>query len=255
MKLPLAALAAFTMAAINPAYAQQVSQPPGPGAGDVAPRLNHYTEQVVEGDLWRRPDLTPRDRSVVTVSALIAGGQTAALNMELNRALDNGVKPAEISAMLTHLAFYAGWPKALSAAGVARPIFAARGINADQLAAGADGQLPIDEAADRQRAAGVENAYGAVSPSIVRYTNEVLFNDVWRRPDLSPRDRSLVTISALIAGGHAEQLPFHLRRGMQNGVTQPQIAETITQLAFYAGWPSALSAVPVARSAFEERRQ
>jgi hypothetical protein len=77
-------LAAVTMAASNPAYAQQVSQPPGPGAGNVAPGLNQYTQQVVEGDLWRRPDLTPRHRSVVTVSALIAAGQTAALNAELN---------------------------------------------------------------------------------------------------------------------------------------------------------------------------
>jgi 4-carboxymuconolactone decarboxylase len=253
MKLHLVALAAVTMAASNPASAQQASPPPGPGVGNVAPGLNHYTEQVVESDLWRRPDLSPRDRSVVTVSALIAAGQTAALTAELNRALDHGVTPSEISAILTHLAFYAGWPQALSAVAVAKPIFAARGIAADQLAAASSERLPIDEVADRQRAAGVENAYGAVSPSIVRYTNEVLFNDLWRRPDLTPRDRSLVTISALIAGGHAEQLPFHLRRGMQNGVTRPQIAETITQLAFYAGWPKALSAVPAARNAFEER--
>ena len=252
MKAYLAALAAVTMAASHPAHAQQAGPPVG-AVGNVAPGLSHYTEQVVEGDLWRRPDLSPRDRSVVTISALIAAGQTAALTAELNRALDHGVTPSEISAILTHLAFYAGWPQALSAVAVAKPNFAARGINADQLAEASSERLPVDEAADRQRAVGVENAYGAVSPSIVRYTNEVLFNDVWRRPDLTPRDRSLVTISALIAGGHAEQLPFHLRRGMQNGVTRPQIAETITQLAFYAGWPSALSAVPVARNAFEER--
>ena len=90
------------------------------------------------------------------------------------------------------------------------------------------------------------------SPSIVRYAGEMSFNDVSRLTDLSPRDRSLVTISALIAGGHAEQLPFYLQRGLQNGVTRAQIAETITQLAFDAGWANALPAVLVARAVFEE---
>jgi 4-carboxymuconolactone decarboxylase len=134
-----------------------------------------------------------------------------------------------------------------------KPIFAERSINAGQLTAGSGEQLPVDEKADQQRAAGVEKAYGAVSPAIVRYTNEILFNDLWRRPDLSPRDRSLITLNALIAGDHAEQLPFHLNRGMDNGLTRVQIAEAITHLAFYAGWPTALSAVPVAKAVFDKR--
>ena len=73
---------------------------------------------------------------------------------------------------------------------------------------------------------------------VVQYTTDVLFRDLWRRPDLAPRDRSLVTVSALIATGQAAQLPYHLNRAMDYGLTQPQAAEVLTHLAFYTGWPS-----------------
>ena len=248
MKARLAALTVLALSATPSARADQA----GTDLRAVAPALQHYSAAVLEGDLWKRPELSPRDRSVATVSALIAMGRTGTLAAELNRALDNGVKPAELGAIMTHLAFYAGWPNALSAVGVAKPIFAGRGFDAAQLEAPGE-LLPLDRKADQLRAAGVEKAYGAVSPAIVRYTNDILFDDLWRRRDLSPRDRSLVTISALIAGGHAEQLPFHLGRGLDNGLSRAQIGEIITQLAFYAGWPAALSAVPVAEAVFDSR--
>ena len=94
----------------------------------VAPALGDYTERVLAGDLWRRTDLSLRDRSIVTVAALIVGGHTASMLAEFNRALDYGVTPAELSEILTHLAFYAGWPSAMSAAAVVRSAFAERGI-------------------------------------------------------------------------------------------------------------------------------
>jgi 4-carboxymuconolactone decarboxylase len=93
---------------------------------------------------------------------------------------------------------------------------------------------------------------GDVAPKIAELTDGVLFGDVWERPELSSRDRSLVTISALIMGGNTEQLRSHLRRGLDNGLTREEIGETLTHLAFYAGWPRALSAVAVARAVFEE---
>lgn len=93
----------------------------------------------------------------------------------------------------------------------------------------------------------------AVAPALADYTDEVLFADVWAKPDLAPRDRSLVTIAALIATGHTAQLTGHLNRGIDNGLTRAQLFEVITHLAFYAGWPRAMSAIPVAKSVFEAR--
>ena len=94
----------------------------------VAPDLAGYTDELLFGDVWRRTDLSSRDRSLVTLSALIAGGKTAQLTGHLNRALDNGVTPMEIGGMITHLAFCTGWANAVSAIDVARPVLEKRGI-------------------------------------------------------------------------------------------------------------------------------
>jgi 4-carboxymuconolactone decarboxylase len=107
--------------------------------------------------------------------------------------------------------------------------------------------------AEAQRAARVGQQFGAAFPGIVQYTTDVLFRDLWLRPDLAPRDRSLVTVSALIASGQVAQIPYHLNRAMDNGLTQPQAAEVVTHLAFYAGWPNVFSAMPVAKAVFESR--
>jgi 4-carboxymuconolactone decarboxylase len=96
----------------------------------------------------------------------------------------------------------------------------------------------------------LKKAFGDFSPKLVQLTDEVLFDDVWERPELSKRDRSLVTVTALIAGGHTEQLPFHLKRATENGVTETELIEAITHLAFYCGWPRAMSAVKVAKEVF-----
>lgn len=221
----------------------------------VAPALERYTNDAVRNDLWKRPDLSPRDRSIVTVAALIARNHTAELPHYLNVALDSGVKPSEISEIITHLAFYSGWGNAGSAVAVTREVFAARKIGADQLAPASARLLPLDQAAEEKRAAAVGDQFGKVAPGLVRYTTDLLFNDLWLRPDLAPRDRSLVTVSALIAAGQVAQITFHLNRAMDNGLTQAQAAEAITHLAFYAGWPNAMSALPIAKDVFEKRRK
>jgi len=92
---------------------------------------------------------------------------------------------------------------------------------------------------------------GDFSPKLVSLTDDVLFGDIWARPELSPRDRSLITVAALIAGGNTEQLTGHLERARQNGLTETELQEVIVHLAFYAGWPKAMSAVQVARRVFE----
>lgn len=98
----------------------------------------------------------------------------------------------------------------------------------------------------------VGRMYGHFAPKLAELTDDVLFGDVWERPGLAKRDRSLATISALIALNRTEQLPFHLRRGLDNGVGKDQIIELITHLAFYCGWPNAMSALRVAKEEFEK---
>jgi 4-carboxymuconolactone decarboxylase len=171
----------------------------------------------------------------------------------INLALDNGVKPREISEIITHLAFYSGWANAMSAVAFAKDVFAERKIGPDQLPAASGPLLPLDEAAEAQRATRVGEQFGAAFPGMVQNTTDILFRDLWLRPDLAPRDRSLVTISALIASGQMAQLAGHLNRAMDNGLTQAQAAEVITHLAFYVGWPNAFSAMPVAKDVFEKR--
>lgn len=219
----------------------------------VSPALERYAKDVLHGDLWKRPDLSARDRSVVTLAALIARNQTAEMLYHFNLALDNGLKPKEISEIITHLAFYSGWGNALSAVAVAKEIFTKRNIGADQLPPASPKLLPIEQAAEDRRAATVQENVGPVSQGLVKYTGELLFHDLWLRPDLAPRDRSLVTVSALIASGQVAQIPFHLNRAMDNGLTQAQAAEVLTHLAFYAGWPNTMSAVPVAKGVFDSR--
>jgi 4-carboxymuconolactone decarboxylase len=219
----------------------------------VAPALEKYTQDTLLGQVWKRPGLSARDRSIVTLAALIARSQTIEMPFYLNLALDNGVKPKEISEIITHLAFYSGWANAMSAVAVAKDVFTARGIGADQLPAASPPLLPVNEAAEADRAARVGQQFGEVAPGIVQYTTDILFHDLWLRPDLAPRDRSLVTVSALVASGQVAQIPYHLNRAMDNGLTQSQAAEVITHLAFYVGWPNAMSALPVAKEVFEKR--
>jgi len=91
---------------------------------------------------------------------------------------------------------------------------------------------------------------GDFAPKLAELTDEILFGDVWARPELAPRDRSLATVAALIAIGATEKLAGHLRRAKENGLTESELAEVIIHLAFYAGWPRAMSAVRVAREVF-----
>ncbi|WP_213251574.1 carboxymuconolactone decarboxylase family protein [Bradyrhizobium sp. sBnM-33] len=219
----------------------------------VAPALESYGQRVVTGDLWKRPGLSPRDRSIVTAAALIARNQTVELPHYLGLALDSGVKPSELSELITHLAFYTGWANAVSAVQIAREVFKARNIGADQLPAASAPQLPLDEAAEAQRATRVGQQFGDVAPGLVQYTTDVLFRDLWLRPGLAPRDRSLVTVSALVATGQVAQVTYHLNRAMDNGLTREQAGEVVTQLAFYSGWPNAFSALPVFKEVMEKR--
>jgi 4-carboxymuconolactone decarboxylase len=93
---------------------------------------------------------------------------------------------------------------------------------------------------------------GDLAPKLAELTDDVLFGDVWERTELSKRDRSLVTVAALIANGNTEQLTGHLIRARENGLSETELAEVIIHLAFYAGWPRAMSAVKVAHEVFKK---
>jgi 4-carboxymuconolactone decarboxylase len=224
------------------------------GVRAVSPALEHYTTGVLLGDLWRRPQLSPRDRSIVTLSVLIARNQVIELPYHLNLALDNGVSPSEISEIITHLAFYSGWANATGAVAVTKVVFEQRGVRPEQLPLANVDLLAIDAVSEAKRQASVQDSFGAVAPGVAQFTTDVLFRDLWLRPGLAPRDRSLVTVSSLIATGQIAQLAAHLNRAMDNGLTQPQASEALTQLAFYAGWPNVFSALPIVKDVFEKRR-
>jgi 4-carboxymuconolactone decarboxylase len=97
---------------------------------------------------------------------------------------------------------------------------------------------------------GAQIMFGDFAPGLVGYTDDVLFGQVWKRPELSPKDRSLITVAALTTSGNTDQLVYHLGLAKQNGATETELIETITHLAFYAGWPKAMSAMAVAKQVF-----
>jgi 4-carboxymuconolactone decarboxylase len=112
---------------------------------------------------------------------------------------------------------------------------------------------PAPAAAPAGQPSRAQLLFGDYSPKLAQLTDDVLFGDVWARPQLAPRDRSLVTVSALIAMNRPDQLRSHLARARDNGVTEEEIVESITHLAFYAGWPSAVTAVTVAKEVFARK--
>jgi 4-carboxymuconolactone decarboxylase len=97
---------------------------------------------------------------------------------------------------------------------------------------------------------GAERMFGDFAPALVHFTDDVLFGEAWKRPQLSPKERSLITVAALTTGGNTEQLTFHLQFAKDNGATEEELIEAITHLAFYAGWPKAMSAMAVAKQVF-----
>jgi 4-carboxymuconolactone decarboxylase len=107
---------------------------------------------------------------------------------------------------------------------------------------------------EEQHSPSVRDRIGNLAPKLAELTEDVLFGDIWERPGLCKRDRSLITVATLVALNRTEQLPFHLAHALENGVTREEIVEVITHLAFYSGWPTAMSAIMRAKEVFEEHR-
>lgn len=219
----------------------------------VSPTLEVHTQERVVRALGDRPGLTTRDRALVTLAVLIAGGQAGALATYAAKALDQGVAPAEISEVVLHLAYYAGWGSAIAATVPIAAVFTERGVGGGELPAVQPDLLSLDEQAEERRRDSVGAQFGEIAPGLVDYTTDYLFRDLWRRPDLAPRERSLITVAALVAMGQVQQITFHLGRAMDNGLTAAETGEVLTHLAFYAGWPRAMSALPVVKQVLVDR--
>ncbi|WP_114011005.1 carboxymuconolactone decarboxylase family protein [Cohaesibacter intestini] len=248
----IAAASTFAMMPFS-AFAEDVTKTFPNAVAKVSPALQAYSAQALAGSVWQDEALSKRDRALVTFAALLTRHEAEALADHSALALDVGVKPAELSETITHLAFYTGWGNAMAAAKAVAPVFEARNIAAEDLPAAEVDLLALNEEAEAARQTFVSDTYGSVSAGVVRDTEQLLFLDLWLRPDLAPRDRSLITVAALIAAGQPEQMTFHLNRAMDNGLTKGEAGAVLSHLAFYAGWPKVFSAMPVAKKVFEAR--
>lgn len=118
--------------------------------------------------------------------------------------------------------------------------------------ANAQDKTPAASATAPAQPSRAQQLYGDIAPKMVELTDKVLYGDIWERPGLSKRDRSLATVSALVAMNRPDQLRSHLAIAKRNGVTEEELVETITHLAFYSGWPNAVSAIAVAKEVFKK---
>lgn len=119
--------------------------------------------------------------------------------------------------------------------------------------ANAQSETPAaSDTAQAQQRSRAQQLYGDIAPKMAELTDEVLYADIWERPGLSKRDRSLATITALIALNRPDQLRSHITIGLRNGLTEEEIIETITHMAFYSGWPSAVSSLAIAKEVFQK---
>ena len=222
------------------------AQTPAPTGGALAgsPYLGQILREDLYGDIWLRPALAPRDRSLITIAVNQSLYATEEIRAHVRRGLDNGLTQAEIAELIAHVLVYSGFPTGVNAARVATEVFQERNLPA------------VPPSSPRNREPVVPPAYPnsfPATPYLAALLNEWVYGEVWERPDLSKRDRSLATIAVAQAMGASSELRSHLGRGLDNGVTQAEIGELIAHVAFYSGIPSAVNAARVAAAVFEAR--
>lgn len=227
----------------SPLAAQQPAAPVG--AYDAAPYLGEIRNTVLYGDIWERPQLSPRDRSLVTVAVTQALYATNELRLHMGRALDNGVTQTEIAELIAHVLWYSGFPTGVNATRVATEVFAERGLPATP-----PGTSPRESRMDDEPL--FPGALPA-TPYVRDLLDQVLYAETWERPELSPRDRSVVTVAVVTALYRTSEVRAHVGRALNNGVTQEEISEIITHVTFYAGFPTGVNASRVAAEVFEQR--
>jgi alkylhydroperoxidase/carboxymuconolactone decarboxylase family protein YurZ len=216
----------------------------GGGAMAGSPYLGQILRDDLYGDVWERPGLAPRDRSLITIAVTQSLYATEEIRAHITRGLNNGLTQAEISELIAHVLVYSGFPTGVNAARVATEVFQQRGLPA----------VPPSTPRNREPVGppAYPNSFPA-TPYLAALLNEWVYGEVWERPDLSKRDRSLATIAVAQAMGAASELRSHIARGLDNGVTQEEVGEVITHVAFYTGIPGAVNAARVAAAVFGSR--
>ncbi len=251
-----------TMAGVDDATAEKI-------AGGMERRygaLGTFAMHAVMGDLWCRPQLSRRDRSLVVVSVLMAQARDEELELHVANAVRHGMSRTEIDELLLHAAGYAGFPAAMASVRRGDAAFnrldgldpAARreregaehldDAERDRRAADGrrtltDGRAAADPATDLANMVG---ALGDVGSMAFRFA----FGEIWSRPQLSRRDRSLCVIAILAALGQGEELAIHVPGGLHHGLTRTEIEEVMVQMTIYAGFPRAVDGMRATRAAF-----
>jgi len=246
--LPFAVLAAGCGSdSPSPTVAEEADVPalPSPDLYAGSPYLGELRDSLVYGEIWERPELSKRDRSLITIAVLQALTREE-LAIHIPRGLDNGLTPEEVSEIILHVTFYAGWPTGVQASLTASEALEARGLSL--------GELPRAPSVTEASTPGsLSDAYAAV-PRLGELRNSLLYGDIWERPLLSKRDRSLITVAVNQALYATNELRTHIDRALdENGVTPQEISEVILHVTFYAGWPAAVNAGRLATAAFEAR--
>jgi 4-carboxymuconolactone decarboxylase len=218
----------------------------------------------VVGAMWSRPQLNRRDRSLLVISVLAAQARDEELEAHTGNGLRNGLKPEEIEEVLLHVAAYAGFPAAMaSSRRIDKALLAASGAEKLQTREGAvrksDAERDYDAAAVFTTMSGrsepfepaeglswLEGMVGEVGVVAYRWA----FGEVWSRPQLSRRDRSIVVIAILTSLGAVAELAFHAPAGLRHGLTRVEVEEVVTHLSLYAGIPRAVEAMRAVREAF-----
>ena len=221
-----------------------------------------FTVDFVLADIWSRPQLSRRDRSMIVLATLIALGQTGKeMVVHTQGAIHHGMTREEVEEVVTHVSAYVGFPKTLGAIRIVQD-----GLRSFE----ENGKLPPHEPAARKsdeeryhdgldvlrtlmdwsdpagEAPKLEERLGPIGPLAIRY----LFGEVWARTQLSRRDRSLITVAILTALGRTDQMTTHVPGALNHGVTREEIEEAMVQMLGYAGWPAAVSGLAKAREIF-----
>lgn len=221
--------------------------------------LGSFAVDFVFGDVWSRPGISRRDRSLVVISILAALNVTTPLKTYVKAAINNGLTPEEIREVMTHMCGYAGFPRALEAMRVANEVLAEIGH------APKDDKLPPAERLslmERRKRAGpgldrvtggtLFGNPGTALPALEKglgpigaYALDFVFGEIWERTQLSKRDRSFLVVSVLGALGRTDELKIHIPGAFRHGLSKEEVQEIIVTLAAYAGFPFAVEATHV----------
>jgi 4-carboxymuconolactone decarboxylase len=226
--------------------------------------LGSYAVDYVMGDLWSRPQLAPRDRSLVVISVLSSMGSVDELAAHIEIGLNNGLSRVEIDEVVLQVAAYAGYPMAMAASRVVERTFnrlddlerqparqAAEPKSDEQRRADATDVLRTltggRAASDPEAAlAGIVDQLGDVG----RLAFEWAFGEVWSRTQLSRRDRSLVVVAILTYLSKDRELAFHIPAALNHGLSREEVTEVMVQMCVYGGFPRAVEGMRAAQDAF-----